>query len=172
MAKYNRDNDKYPKWGAGISTFMYGADDTITCLRRGLCLPLGGKSIWSTLEPLSSKAPKPIILVTSTIDSTSMFHNHAPGMGNIAGVIALVSAELALKQVKAELSNLPYDIVFAIFNGETYGYLGSRKLVHDLQNFECQQYDNEIYGQCNDPFAVSTEFTKIKLDNIKMVIDI
>lgn len=35
------------------------------------------------------------------------------------------------------MTKLPKQIVFALFNGESFGYVGSRKFVHDISNFTC-----------------------------------
>ena len=38
------------------------------------------------------------------------------------------------------MSALPNDIGFFYFVGETWGYLGSRKFVYDLENFAVQHF--------------------------------
>eukprot|EP01105_Mastigella_eilhardi_P018733 TRINITY_DN4364_c0_g1_i1.p1 TRINITY_DN4364_c0_g1~~TRINITY_DN4364_c0_g1_i1.p1 ORF type:complete len:666 (-),score=152.19 TRINITY_DN4364_c0_g1_i1:83-2080(-) len=159
---------KYPKWAVEISTFMHGAADSETCLRRGMCVPLGGKSVWSTLEPLTGK---PVIFTTSTLDSNAMFHDHAKGAdAGISGVVTLLAAEIALHNV--DTSSFTSDIVFSFLNGEAWGGLGSKKFLHDIQTFKCNEYSATTWGQCVDPFMVSTEFLKINLANVSAVLDV
>lgn len=123
------------------------------------CLPLGGTSIWSTAGSPSSKANRrlnnynnrsrgldgdgrQIVLLTAGMDATSMFHDISPGANTAASNILTIM--MAAKLVGANmdddtLDNLPKRIVFALFEGESYGFLGSRLFLRDLEypGFQC-----------------------------------
>ena len=127
------------------------------------CVPLGGVSVWgyagSPPKKTSSNYPsndddnangssssnsansyKSAIVVATSIDSTSMFHDLAPGSNEGASnVLATIMAAYLLgKSVDdATLDQLPNRIVFGFFEGEAYGYLGSRRFVDDVLNFAC-----------------------------------
>lgn len=110
------------------------------------CLPLGGVSVWGFAgsPPPSSDDQnadsKPAVVVGTSIDSTSMFHDLVPGSNEGASnVLATIMAAYLLGQNvdDAVLDQLPNRIIFGFFEGEAYGYLGSRSFVRDVFNFEC-----------------------------------
>jgi nicastrin len=124
------------------------------------CLPLGGTSVWghagsppaSTSSSSSSantsgrklednaSTARPAIVIGAAIDSTSMFHELASG-ANTAGsnILALLMAAYQLGQSvsDATLDGLPNRILFGFFQGEAYGYLGSRSFFRDVLSFKC-----------------------------------
>jgi len=66
---------------------------------------------------------------------------------------------------------LPKKIVFAFFNGESWGYLGCKKLLNDIQNFKCNQWaDDKI--TCKDPERSGIEFSRIALDHIDAIVEV
>lgn len=128
------------------------------------CLPLGGNSVWSSAgSPVpvsleqeqgdnannaegSASSSRPTILVATSIDSTSMFHDLSPGANTAASNIlaVLMAANLIGTTVTdATLDGLYGRIVFTFFQGESYGYIGSRRFLKDLiidensKGFEC-----------------------------------
>lgn len=78
-----------------------------------------------------------IVYVTTRLDSTSFFHDIAYGAnGYTSGLVVTLAAQAALSErLRSAPRALSRNIIFAYFSGESYGYLGSRKYVHDLQNF-------------------------------------
>ncbi|KAG7353544.1 Nicastrin family protein [Nitzschia inconspicua] len=87
-----------------------------------------------------SNVYKPAIVVGTSTDSTSMFHDLVPGANEGASntLTLLMAAYLIGKSVDdATLDALPNRIVFGFFDGEAYGYLGSRRFVKDVLNFGC-----------------------------------
>ena len=119
------------------------------------CLPLGGNSVWAaagTPVPLgytdnnnndnNNNQNRPTVMLSTSIDSTSMFHELAPGANTAASNILtlLLAAELLGSSVKDEvLDQLYARITFGFFQGESYGYIGSRQFVKDvIGGFECQ----------------------------------
>jgi nicastrin len=131
------------------------------------CLPLGGVSVWgfagsppkktshnypeksddangssssSSSSSSLSNSYKPAIVVGTSTDSTSLFHDLVPGANEgAANTLTLIMAAYLLgKSVDdATLDALPNRIVFGFFDGEAYGYLGSRRFVQDVLNFQC-----------------------------------
>ena len=126
------------------------------------CLPLGGNSVWSSAGspvPISVEQQgnnanaKPTILIATSIDSTSMFHDLSPGANTAASNIlaVLMAANLIGTTVNdATLDGLYGRIVFTFFQGESYGYIGSRRFLKDVtidensKGFECTNGDNGI----------------------------
>lgn len=109
--------------------------DSASCLKEQSCLPLGGHSVWTSLPPLkngSTEHPKPLILAIASQDSASFFRDRSLGSDSpISGLIALLTAVDALSHIHG-LSKLKKQLVFAVFNGEAWGYLGSRKFLQEL----------------------------------------
>ena len=127
------------------------------------CAPLGGNSVWSVAgSPLpldytaaengngdgegengnNNNSNKPTILIATSIDSTSMFHDLSPGANNAASNIltVLMAANLLGSTVTDSTFDELYGrITFAFFQGESYGYIGSRRFLKDVLNggFDC-----------------------------------
>eukprot|EP00339_Tiarina_fusa_P008844 CAMPEP_0117078572 /NCGR_PEP_ID=MMETSP0472-20121206/55412_1 /TAXON_ID=693140 ORGANISM="Tiarina fusus, Strain LIS" /NCGR_SAMPLE_ID=MMETSP0472 /ASSEMBLY_ACC=CAM_ASM_000603 /LENGTH=793 /DNA_ID=CAMNT_0004805395 /DNA_START=184 /DNA_END=2565 /DNA_ORIENTATION=+ len=84
---------------------------------------------------------KSSILVAVSTDTTSMFHDLAPGANEGASnILTLLMAAYLLGQsiTDATLDALPKRIVFGFFEGEAYGYLGSRSFLSDIMGFKCK----------------------------------
>ncbi|KAK9741989.1 hypothetical protein RND81_03G141700 [Saponaria officinalis] len=109
--------------------------DTASCLDAGTCLPLGGYSVWSSLTPVdasSSNKTKPIILAMASMDSASFFRDKSLGADSpLSGMIALLAAADALSR-SDNLKSLKKKIVFLVLTGEAWGFLGSRRFLHEL----------------------------------------
>ncbi|KAJ0245631.1 Nicastrin [Hirschfeldia incana] len=118
-----------------METTKAGTHNSEACLQEGTCLPLGGYSVWSSLPPInvsSSNSRKPILLTVASMDSASFFRDRSFGADSpISGLVALLGAVDALSRVEG-FSNLKKQIVFLILTGETWGYLGSRRFLHEL----------------------------------------
>ena len=132
------------------------------------CLPLGGNSVWSVAgSPLSTgyaengennegdenngennnnnnnnDKERPVILLSASIDSTSMFHDLSPGANTAASNILslLMAAELIGSSIQDEvLDGLYGRIAFSFFQGESYGFIGSRLFLKDvIEGFQCE----------------------------------
>jgi nicastrin len=156
------------------------------------CAPLGGVSVWgfagSPPKQTSSNYPvdndgsdnagndantyKSAVVVGTSIDSTSMFHDLVPGANEGASNVlaTIMAAYLVGKSVDdATLDQLPNRIVFGFFEGEAYGYLGSRRFFNDIINFQCDdQYkvrsvvkDDDSDMACLYPMRPSLKFKDI-----------
>ena len=99
----------------------------------------------------SSSSSKPTILIATGIDSTSMFHDLSPGANTAASNIlaVLMAANLIGSSINdATLDGLYGRIVFSFFQGESYGYIGSRRFLKDViinensKGFECATNGN------------------------------
>ena len=81
-------------------------------------------------------------MVTTAMDSTSMFHELVPAANTAASNILtlLMAAKILGSSVDdATLDALPNRILFGFFQGETYGFIGSRAFLRDVAypGFEC-----------------------------------
>ncbi|KAL0669186.1 hypothetical protein Bca4012_031890 [Brassica carinata] len=118
-----------------METTKAGTHNSEACLQEGTCLPLGGYSVWSSLPPInvsSSNNRKPIVLTVASMDSASFFRDKSFGADSpISGLVAFLGAVDALSRVVG-FSNLKKQLVFLVLTGETWGYLGSRRFLHEL----------------------------------------
>ncbi|XP_065372317.1 nicastrin isoform X1 [Calliphora vicina] len=165
-----------------IKSFMSAAVSTEVCWRRTnfinnlaqtrYCDPLEGKNIYATLFPrpivseneVSKVHPKEkFILVTTRMDTTGLFEG-VYGVGakdSLTGYTVLVSVAHTLSRLLADktlLKDSNLNILFVIFNGESYDYIGSQRFVYDLEN--------------KDFPKASTQTTPITFDNIEFVLDL
>lgn len=138
---------------ASFSYYMGGdAIDSATCLQwkdvdgtwAPKCLPLGGNSVWATAgtppNPNKNANPRPVFLVSTAIDSNSMFHDLAPGANTAASnilTLLMVSKLLGSYVNDYTFDNLSSRIVIAFFQGESFGFIGSRTFLKDLSYFQC-----------------------------------
>ncbi|XP_062107639.1 nicastrin [Humulus lupulus] len=118
-----------------MQTVKAGTRDSESCLKEETCLPLGGYSVWSSLPTLnisSSDQGKPIILTVASMDSASFFRDKSLGADSpISGMIALLAAVDALSHLEV-FHDLNKQLVFLVLTGEAWGYLGSRRFLHEL----------------------------------------
>ena len=95
---------------------------------------------------------KPTIVVGTSMDSTSFFHDLVPGANEGASnILTLLMAAYLLGETvdDATLDALPNQIVFGFFEGEAYGYLGSRRFLADVMGFYCKS-DYKVNSVAND----------------------
>jgi len=162
---------KFPPIMAEFNMYMGPEDmDSPTCLSWNntdgswspKCLPLGGTSVWAlTGSPYvrtqitssgnrkdrkleDGQAKQPVILVATNMDATAMFHELSRGANTAAANIltVLMAAKLFGESVTDSLlDSLPNKVIFAFFQGENYGYMGSRSFLRDVAypGFQCDE---------------------------------
>ncbi|GKY99432.1 hypothetical protein MPSEU_000897800 [Mayamaea pseudoterrestris] len=159
------------------------------------CLPLGGTSVWASAgSPSLSSAPsssasssnggegRSVVMVAGSMDSTSLFHDVVPGANTAASNILtlLMAAKLIGDNVDDDtLDGLTSQIVFALFQGESFGFLGSRSFLRDVTSFSCngspvrsvyRMGDKSDYA-CLNPVRPSLAFTGLGTINGMISVD-
>ncbi|KAG2893027.1 hypothetical protein PC114_g16392 [Phytophthora cactorum] len=141
------------------------------------CDPIGGQSSWAMRGNLKSDE---IVMAMAGMDATSLSHVLAPGANTGAsGLVALLAAAHALKGLPD--SAFDKKVVFAAFQAEKFGFVGSRKFLSDLQKFTKNPEGACAYpvddstspmgpSFCTYPMLSSTEFANLKLANISYAI--
>jgi hypothetical protein len=148
-------------WAAALR-FFFGPEDLSTgaCLAGGSCSPVGGFSAWGWLSQGAARAGgwnasappgasaaaaaarlrAPGVLATAAMDAGGLFHDLAWGAdGAASGLAALLLAAEALGRTPSA-SALPRPILFAAFQGEAWGRVGSRRWAAEALNasgFSC-----------------------------------
>lgn len=167
-ANANVESSRFPRYAVRLMDWMYSRkdEDVETCLRRGNCAPLGGKNIWSLLDPLDKQ--KELVLVTAALDSNAFFHDLAKGAdAGISGAVALLSTIQTLSQV--DRSAWTKQPLFVLFDGEAWGYIGSKAWVQDLVGFECL---TDSGSHCATPYRSDLHFQDVHFDKISKVLEL
>lgn len=163
-----------------INSFMSAAGNSEICMRRTeifkvlnqvhYCDPLQGKNIYGTLLPRAIVEPEnrtadkneKIILITARLDTTSNFDGLGLGaMDSLSSVATLFTTGHFLRKIisASNINDKNVNVMFMLFNGESYDYIGSQRFVYDLKK--------------GDAFPAPSSCTKpLNLDNIDLMIDI
>ncbi|XP_004078628.1 nicastrin [Oryzias latipes] len=143
----NGSTPQYPLCAMQLFSHMSAVTDTATCMRRSeipfsltpefVCDPLGDENIWASTKPLNNTAKghkegESVVIAAVKMDSRSFFFGLAPGADSTAtGLVALLAAANALRNATAELNRT---ILYTFFHGETFDYIGSSRMVYDMEN--------------------------------------
>ncbi|XP_057302420.1 nicastrin-like [Hydractinia symbiolongicarpus] len=184
----NSTAQTYPLCAVEMKDFMFGAKDTPTCRRKTdifnligstYCDPLADNNVYGTLYPLVGNIGNDDIVVAATrMDSTAFFHDFGPAADNgVTGIVTLLAAAKALGDYKRQLlatnrtDNLK-PIMFTFFNGEVWDYIGSSRMVWDMERDNFPYPGNNPHDG-NDVKVNDNVYTsKIKLSNIGYFIEI
>ena len=135
----------YPLCAVQVNMKMHAAVSSVKCLSRNgmtagletshFCDPLSSKNIFSHLFfPSRHERNQPVkddsvILVVARLDSFSMFDDISPGASSITGLVTLMSVARTLsslrESIKRNQDDLSVNVIFAIFDGEAFDYIGS-----------------------------------------------
>ncbi|XP_056125579.1 LOW QUALITY PROTEIN: nicastrin [Rhinichthys klamathensis goyatoka] len=151
--RVNGSAPQYPLCAMQLFSHMHAVTDTVTCMRRTdlqnrfsinpevLCDPLSDFNVWSSTRPLNSSAKghKPnesVVIAATRLDGRSFFWDEAPAAeGTVSGIVTLLAAVHALQPVTQEAPP-PRNIFFTFFQGEAFDYIGSSRMVYDMQRNE------------------------------------
>ena len=165
--------------------YMYAHGNSVNCLYDATCVPVGGYSVWGSLgnlthnatdAPVSLDSIRPIVLALAKMDTNSFFHQLAPGAEDaIASVAVLIAAMKVLANTRG-IDSLPSQILFALFDGESYSHVGSRKFVDDIQHFVCSDFNAgdpaSTGAQCSEPFKNTLDFLDVHLEKIEKIMEV
>ncbi|XP_063032370.1 nicastrin isoform X2 [Melospiza melodia melodia] len=140
---------QFPLCAMQLQSHMHAAASTVTCMRRSslqsafsinpeiVCDPLLDFNVWSSLQPINASGrlqpQQRVVLAATRVDSHSFFWNVAPGAEAAVGsFVALLAAAQALHGAPGAQS-LPRNVLFVFFQGESFDYIGSSRLVFDME---------------------------------------
>jgi hypothetical protein len=133
----------YPLAAVSLNFFMWGAPDARTCLRRGYCDSIGGQNVLGFLRPYEHDAEQKgddFVVVAAAGDAAALFHDLSFGADASAAAIVttLAAAELVGRMVsqadRMNKTKFPKNIMFTLFAGEHYGYIGSSSMGNRMVN--------------------------------------
>lgn len=159
------------------------------------CLPLGGTSVWAVAGSPEANNDggqrqlnnnnnnggnyynynannRPVVVLATGLDATTLFHDVVPGANSAASnILTLLMAAKLLGSVGDNLlDKLPYRVLFGFFQGESYGFLGSRNFLRDVAfpGFQCNAQEVQSVSQnansekaCLYPLRHSLEFQNL-----------
>jgi len=164
---YSRQHFAMMNFYQGNSTM-----DSNSCLSNKKCLPLGGLSVWGGMVPVSQE--KETVLLTAGMDSKAFFHDLIHGANSAAA--GIVTSLLAMRYLvdgvgHDEMESLQKQIIIALFQGESYNRIGSRRFVQDIGGNGCVKLSSKAGNlTCSDPQVYSLMWTKLHLTKISSVI--
>ncbi|XP_017856051.1 PREDICTED: nicastrin [Drosophila arizonae] len=161
-----------------IKSFMSAAVNSEVCMRRTnfinnlggskYCDPLEGRNVYATLYPRTPTesfdvdATEKFIVVSCRLDTTSMFDGLGLGaMDSLQSLAILTQVAHMLHKLLPSANSQPNpkrNVLFLAFNGESYDYIGSQRLVYDMENLAFP--------------SRSTRTTPISFENIEFMLDI
>ncbi|KAI8356851.1 Nicastrin-domain-containing protein [Mortierella sp. GBAus27b] len=163
----------YPLKALQFNSFMWAAQDSGTCLRRGWCAPIGGASVWATPSVnMSSTDNKKIVVVAAAMDSRSLFHDVTMGVeSSITGMVTVLSVAEALSRSSIPLDTMPKHILYTLFTAEAWGFSGSQRFVQDISTpVNCIKPPARGTG-CSYPFFQDLDFKRINPANIDTILE-
>lgn len=91
----------------------------------------------SATVPPTIAAAEQFIIVCARMDSTSMFDGIAPGAMEVLPLVTVLSTAHTLATLlPSRLAANQPNVLFALFNGEAYDYIGSQRFVYDMRRGE------------------------------------
>lgn len=153
-----------------LSSHMFAAVDSRTCLRRNnspyninpirYCDPLGDQNIILPLIPLDKPHEK-YIIVSARLDSTSFFHNLASGSLSTATslVALLMTSQILTDMIRKSDVHPRTNVLFVLFNGEAYDYIGSSRAAWDMKNGRFPLKENPIRIEDVELFVELSQLT-------------
>lgn len=129
--------------------------NSVDCILRGNCQPLGGQSVWAIDQ--SAGPTEPIVLFAIPMDSRSDIYDKTNDQAGATLSIFLSALEtFRTAQRQSPSSSQPIKrFMVAVFQGETWGRSGSRQWVSDVQQFQCEQEVSKEESPFNDKLCTS-----------------
>uniref|UniRef100_A0AAR2JP42 Nicastrin n=1 Tax=Pygocentrus nattereri TaxID=42514 RepID=A0AAR2JP42_PYGNA len=149
--RMNGSAPQYPLCAMQLFSHMHAVTDTVTCMRRTdlqnsfsinpekLCDPLSDFNVWTSIRPLNNsikghKENESVVIAAARLDGRSFFWDIAPSAeGTVSSIVTLLAAAQALYPVALEAPP-QRNIFFTFFQGEAFDYIGSSRMVYDMEN--------------------------------------
>ncbi|XP_026823477.1 nicastrin [Rhopalosiphum maidis] len=159
-----------------LKSHMYAAVDSKTCLRRTMmsyqnirpikfCDPLGDKNVYWSLKELRPNTPnQSIAIVAARLDATSMFQDLAPGaLSTATSIVTLMTTANLISEMLSynDASNFSRNVMFILFNGEAYDYIGSSRVVYDMLD---GNFPNDLIKLNKSHVGMFVELSQIHYD--------
>ena len=133
-----------------ISSYMGPNEmNSLLCLEKEACQPIGGQTVWSR----EGKQGKPIVVIATALDSLSDFYETTIPVD--AGITLSIMLTLVKALAAAQNEIEDTEILISFFQGESWGRVGSRRFLHEIESFNCQKVINITHSPFNDKMCTS-----------------
>ena len=123
--------------------------NSLLCLEKGACQPIGGQTVWSR----EGKQGKSIVVIATALDSLSDFYETTNPVDAGISLSIMLTLVKALATVQNEIKDV--EILVSFFQGESWGRVGSRRFLHDIESFNCKKVVNITHSPFNDKMCTS-----------------
>ncbi|XP_026877553.2 nicastrin [Electrophorus electricus] len=137
--RVNGSAPQYPLCAMQLFSHMHAVTDTVTCMRRAeVCDPLSDFNVWASIRPINASAKghknnESVVIAAARLDGRSFFWDIGTSAeGTVSGIVTLLAAAHALYPVTQEAPPVR-NIFFTFFQGETFDYIGSSRMVYDMK---------------------------------------
>lgn len=178
--------DRYPLYGLQFNALMFAAGNSQQCLNPTFdtvgntrCDPIGGQSVYASFAfNRSRSSAKGTIAVTSALDATSFFHPLAVGAeSSVAATVTQLALMESLSRNPSPAKDFSRDILFTMFQAESWNFAGSSRFARDLSTFQCgsantgQSSGGCGFGSgCLDPCRADVNFTRFAAGTLNVVV--
>lgn len=146
-----------------IDMDMYADENSEVCLRRGMCLPIGGHSL---IGSLGNTTHTESILLSCQMDGVSFFRDLTPSHEQIvSGEVVLLAV---LETLRPVIDKAKKNLHFGFFEGETFGSMGSSTYAKDHDNYTSIYHFGPM-GKTQGYVFVYTQ-SELQLDPTKRVV--
>ncbi|KAM4014063.1 nicastrin isoform 2-T2 [Anomaloglossus baeobatrachus] len=144
----NGSAPQYPLCAMQLISPMHAVTSTVTCMRRNsiqmsfsinpaVCDTLTDYNVWSTVKPVNISGPAPpddqVVISAARLDGRSFFWNLAPSAeSTVSALVTQLAAAEAIHKAP-DSQALPRNIMFSFFQGEVFDYIGSSRMVYDME---------------------------------------
>ncbi|XP_026281951.1 nicastrin isoform X2 [Frankliniella occidentalis] len=139
-----------------LRSHMFASGNSKKCIQRNsyktlfsqmsFCDPLGGRNVWQTLLPRSTKkefslrtekqmdSNGSIAVLAARMDSNSMFDGLVPAsVGAVTSIVTLIATAELLQKMISQSDSYENNVLFLLLSGESYDYIGSSRIVYDMK---------------------------------------
>lgn len=134
---------EWPLCAIQLHSNMFGTTNSEVCLRRkhnavlaaaNYCDEIHDYNIIAPLNPMVGELEdSSVIVIAARADAATMFDNISPGAdAAVTGLVTLLAVAEALSSYKTEIAQSNKNIMFVLFEGEVWDYLGSTTMTYDM----------------------------------------
>lgn len=183
----NHSGDEWPKLSIELKAPMHAAINSVTCLRRSrlsnrfninggdvLCDPLGGLNIFHHTINLNLNRTiekNSVIMFAARQDSFSMFDNLSPGADSVVSsmtTLLAIAQMLNQESIKKQIESITNrSLMFALFDGEAFDYIGSSDTVYQME-----QSTFPLIDPLRVPPESNEKYSPINLEHLSHLIEL
>lgn len=138
------------------------------CLQDKTCQPVGGHSVWSSLDQLHNETTR-ILAISAPMDSVAFFSDLAYGasseISSLAVLMAVAEAVSLFYHQNINISETALEVLptYFVWNAESWGYAGSSRFLQDLNDLRhCTDNDGTECSQISEILKRSPKLPNLR----------